>query len=221
MRSLFVDGLHFAFMFILFALMLAGFMGVPYGTALPVHWNIQGQVDATMPREIGLLIAPVVGLVMIGALWLFRRLVGAAEVEAGRAIWGMAITGITGMLCVVQAVIVLAGMGVEVPMVRILVLVLAVLMILMGYVLPNSRPNRFAGIRLPWTLADEENWKETHRFTGAAFIVAGVVLGVSGLLLSQPVWLGAILVVVVLAPTAAGTAYSYWLARRKARDTRV
>jgi immunity protein, SdpI family len=221
MRSFFVDGLHFAFVFLLLALTLVGFMGIPYGTVLPVHWNFQGQVDATLPREFGLLVVPMVAAFLIVLLWLFRRILPQTEIEAGKHIWQTAVTWVTGVLCAAQATVVLEGMGVAVPRERVVALVFAVFLILLGNVLPKSRPNHLAGIRVPWTLADEANWTATHRFAGPLFILAGVVLGLAGLLTHDVLWLRLCLLAALLVPAIAGVAYSYWFALRKARDTRA
>ena len=42
-----------------------------------------------------------------------------------------------------------------------------------GNYLPKSRQNYTIGIKLPWTLADVDNWNKTHRLAGALWIAAG------------------------------------------------
>ncbi|MDE3143047.1 MAG: SdpI family protein, partial [Bacteroidota bacterium] len=37
---------------------------------------------------------------------------------------------------------------------------------LIGNLMNNLQPNYFIGIRVPWALQDETNWRETHRFGG-------------------------------------------------------
>lgn len=51
----------------------------------------------------------------------------------------------------------------------------AFIMIVLGYNFPRCQYNYTVGIRLPWTLADEENWEATHRFAGPVWIVCGVL----------------------------------------------
>ena len=53
------------------------------------------------------------------------------------------------------------------------------LFVVMGNYLPKCRPNYTMGIRIPWTLADEENWNHTHRFAGYVWIVVGLVVTAS------------------------------------------
>ena len=53
---------------------------------------------------------------------------------------------------------------------------LAAFLIVAGNVLGKTERNFFVGIRIPWTLASAENWRATHRFTGKATVIAGVIL---------------------------------------------
>ena len=51
----------------------------------------------------------------------------------------------------------------------------SILMIWIGNYMPKITPNRRLGVKLPWTLADEDNWLATHRFGGKVFVALGVV----------------------------------------------
>ena len=57
-------------------------------------------------------------------------------------------------------------------------LVTAVMFLVLGNYLPKCRQSYTMGIRLPWTLADEDNWNATHRFAGRVWIVCGAVMPV-------------------------------------------
>ena len=52
------------------------------------------------------------------------------------------------------------------------------LLAIIGNYLPNLKPNYFAGIRLPWTLENETNWRKTHQLAGKIWFVGGLVLAV-------------------------------------------
>ncbi len=45
-------------------------------------------------------------------------------------------------------------------------LLLGLLFIIIGNYLPKARQNYTIGIKIPWTLANEENWNRTHRLAG-------------------------------------------------------
>ena len=40
---------------------------------------------------------------------------------------------------------------------------MSILFIIIGNVMGRIRPTFFVGIRTPWTLADDEVWRKTHR----------------------------------------------------------
>ncbi|MBL7742913.1 MAG: SdpI family protein [Chitinophagaceae bacterium] len=53
-----------------------------------------------------------------------------------------------------------------------------ILLAVVGNYLPNMKPNYFAGLRLPWALESEENWRRTHRLAGKLFFAGGILLAV-------------------------------------------
>ena len=46
---------------------------------------------------------------------------------------------------------------------------------LMGNVMGRVRRNFWMGIRVPWTLASERVWNDTHRVSGRLFVVSGIL----------------------------------------------
>lgn len=80
--------------------------------------------------------------------------------------------------------------------------------LLLGNYLPKSRPNATFGIRLPWTLADEDVWRRTHRLGGWLFMLGGVAIIISAFCGAFPV-AAAVLVVVGVTPIL----YSYVISR--------
>jgi uncharacterized membrane protein len=47
-----------------------------------------------------------------------------------------------------------------------------------GNYMHNIKPNYFAGIRLPWTLENEENWKKTHLLAGKLWFGGGLLIAI-------------------------------------------
>jgi uncharacterized membrane protein len=47
-----------------------------------------------------------------------------------------------------------------------------------GNYIYNIKPNYFAGIRLPWTLHNDENWKKTHLLGGKLLFGGGLLIAV-------------------------------------------
>lgn len=88
------------------------------------------------------------------------------------------------------------------------------LMAVLGNYMHHLRPNFFAGIRLPWTLSDENNWRQTHQLAGKLWFFGGLLLALISSLLPefalQPVFI-TFIVLLVLIPGI----YSYRLFRNK------
>lgn len=53
---------------------------------------------------------------------------------------------------------------------------IGVIFVVVGNYLPKARQNYTIGIKLPWTLANEENWNKTHRVAGFLWVIAGIVM---------------------------------------------
>ena len=87
-------------------------------------------------------------------------------------------------------------------------LVIGLLLIIVGNYAPKARQNYTIGIKLPWTLANEENWNRTHRFAGYLWIVCGILMVALTLFrVLQLGWMVAFIAVIVLLPFG----YSFWL----------
>lgn len=55
-------------------------------------------------------------------------------------------------------------------------LLLGIIFIVMGNYLPKCRQNYTVGIKIPWTLSDEDNWNRTHRLTGRVYMLIGLLI---------------------------------------------
>ncbi len=84
----------------------------------------------------------------------------------------------------------------------------------LGNYMVNIKPNYFAGIRLPWTLSDDENWKRTHRLAGKLWFWGGMSLAIISLLIpykfAAPLFI-ATMVILTLIPAI----YSYRIFKGK------
>lgn len=59
----------------------------------------------------------------------------------------------------------------------------ALLFAILGNYMYNIKPNYFIGMRLPWTLENEDNWKKTHQLAGRLWFCAGIIMAVVCLVL--------------------------------------
>ncbi len=95
-----------------------GFILIPNGALLPVHWQLSGLVDASLPRNLALAQMPLATIVVWAIAWAINRW-GNAGRGAGAA-FGMRIIlpGVTTLFVLIQLVIVLIGLGIPLPFFR-------------------------------------------------------------------------------------------------------
>ena len=93
---------------------------------------------------------------------------------------------------------------------------LGLMFLVIGNYMPKMKRNPTLGIRLPWTLANEENWNRTHRAGGRMWVAGGLVLLVFCLLPETAMIAGMLAVIAVLA--VAPCVYSYRLYRAQVQN---
>jgi len=67
---------------------------------------------------------------------------------------------------------------------RFIVAGVGLLLAIVGNYMYNIKPNYFAGIRLPWTLSNDENWRKTHLLGGKLMFAGGLLIAVISLFTS-------------------------------------
>lgn len=191
---------------------------LPPGTKLPMHWGVNGQPDRTKPALQALLMPP--GVLVLIALFLAivpwleplqDRLRASAPVL--RASW----IGLIGLMVLVEVTVAGPIYGYHFGS-RPIVLAMGVLLLVVGNVLPKSRPGFFVGIRTPWTITDTDVWIATNRLGGKLMMLAGAVILVAALLPIAPAAQFAVLIAGILGAALVPTVYSWWLWRRKKRS---
>lgn len=108
--------------------------------------------------------------------------------------------------CIVTPMCLLAGIGKR-PNVALLVqLLIGIIFIVVGNYLPKCRQNYTMGIKLPWTLHDEDNWNFTHRLGGFVWVIGGFLMLLNAFF--GRVWmLFTVIVIAVLVPMIASYVY--------------
>ena len=102
------------------------------------------------------------------------------------------------------------ALGYKVNVENIMPVFVGVIILVLGFILPKCKQNYTVGIKLPWTLHDEENWDKTHKLAGKLWIYGGIIMVVSGLFNLTFLFM-AIIFALVIIPTV----YSYLLYRKQ------
>lgn len=165
-------------------------MGIYYYPILPErvpsHWNIRGEVDGYSSRFFGAFGLPLMSLVFYVLMLIFPSLDPKKEsyTRFARAYdvirWSM-----IAIFALLHIVVLMAALGRKIDVGKVVQPAISVLFILLGNQMGRFRHNYFVGIRTPWTLANEEVWRKTHRFSGPIW-VAGGIISLMGTWLSAP-----------------------------------
>ena len=176
---------------------------------LPIHFDFAGNPDNYAAKPVAVFGLPLfMAAINFICHWAMRH--DKKAMEASPSI----ILGITGWICpilcnILMPITLFMGMGMDVPITFILGLVVGLVFVIIGNYLPKIKPNRHMGIKLPWTLASEENWRRTHRFGGFVWVASGILILISCIFNLK--WLMPIVLIsAILLPTL----YSWQLSRK-------
>ena len=175
---------------------------------MPTHWNAAGEVDGWSSKPFAVFGLP---LVLVAAQWLCLLATGADPKKKNhpQKVIYLVLWIIPAMSVVLHTITYLIALGYGVRMEVVMPVFLGLIFTIIGNYLPKCKQNYTIGIKIPWTLNNEENWNKTHRLAGFLWTFGGVAIMLTGLLGSFWVFL-LITLPMVLAPVI----YSYVLHRR-------
>ena len=180
---------------------------------MPSHWNIDGEVDGWTSKPLTVFGLPAL---MIALQWVC---IFAAKADPKHenynpkmiqlALWVCPAIGL--LLC---GMVYPAALGYSVPTETVMPLFMGALFMVVGNWMPKCQQTYTMGIKLPWTLDNEENWNATHRFGGKVWFFGGILTILTAFWGSF--WLlMAILAAMVILPTV----YSYLYYRKHKKET--
>ncbi len=181
---------------------------------LPSHFNINGEADATMPRDQVLGLLPAMAALVLLILWLLPAVM-PKKVTPDRfaTVYGIIVVCVALLMAAVHLMLVLRALGLPVDGQRGIMFAVGGFFLVMGNFLPKMRRNYLMGIRTPWTIADEQVWEKTHRFAGPLFMLGGAVV-IGSAFLPDRMLRVAIMISALALPALASVVYSYIVSRR-------
>lgn len=182
-----------------FALTAALYARLP--DAVPTHLGIDG-ADGFVAKPVGPFVVPLLGL-------LAYAITARVLARMGRA-RDVVPVAMAAFFLVIVVVMLRAALGDAPDGSRTIAAAGGVLLAVVGNYFGTLRRNHWVGIRTPWTLADDEVWRRTHRLAGWLLVAGGPLTCVAALA-GAPF-------AIAFAPTACAalvsTVYSYVIYRR-------
>ena len=175
---------------------------------MPSHWNAAGEVDGWSSKPFTVFGLP---LILLAAQWLCLLASGADPKKKNHSdkmihlvLWIIPVLSV-----VMHTFVYLIALGYGVRMEVVMPILIGLIFTIIGNYMPKCKQNYTIGIKIPWTLNNEENWNKTHRFAGFLWVVCGIAIMLTGFFGGFCVFLP-ITLLMVIAPFV----YSYMLHRK-------
>ena len=143
---------------------------------IPMHWNMLGQVDNYMPKNQAVLVMPIMTLF----IWILFQVLPNFDPKKEKyklfnKEWQIIQITFVGFFTYLHFLIFYISIYPTIKLMPFMFIGLGIFFILLGNYLSKIRQNYFIGIKVPWTIASEDNWNKTHRFAGKCFVIAGLI----------------------------------------------
>lgn len=151
---------------------------------IPTHWNINGVIDQYTPKETAIWLMPgIILLMFLGFRFMPLLDPNKNKYRLFQTEWQIIQSALIGFFSYMHFITISASLNPALNIMPYMFMGMGSLFILLGNYLSKIRQNYFLGIRVPWTLSNEDNWNKTHRYASWTFVLAGIVTLVEAVLI--------------------------------------
>lgn len=172
---------------------------------LPTHWNFHGEVEDYSSRFDAMVLNQGFFVVM-NIFMCFMLDNDPKNKRQNKFVMTISKLAVPLLMILIYVLTIMTGLGRDVNVTVIIPLFVGLLFIAIGNYLPKTKRNYTMGIKLPWTLNSDENWRRTHRLGGICFIIIGISFIISVFLKSEIIF-----IVSLIIGTIIPSVYSYYL----------
>lgn len=175
------------------------------------HWGADGVADGFAGKDFMIFVLPAILAVLNLLAMMATALDPKQKDHNGKAMriifWFMP------LICLVTTSSVYAiALEKSMNITSILFPLMGILFVVLGNYMPKISQNRSLGIKIYWTLNNEENWNKTHRFAGKFWVAGGFLMSLLMLLPSD--WALPLLLVSILLNVLVPVVYSYCIYKK-------
>ena len=173
---------------------------------MAVHWGFLGAENGYMARGLAVFMLPLI-LAVINLAVIFIILYDNSKRDQSEKVMRLIFFLVPIVSVYSGAIIYSTAFGLKIGISTVTGVLFAVLFFLIGNYLPKCKQNSTVGIKISYTLANEENWNKTHRFGGKLFVIASPVMLIASFL--PPLYFAIGITAVFLTVTVTPIVYSY------------
>ena len=170
---------------------------------IATHWSASGEANGWSSKSFAVFGLPAF-LLLMHWVCVFATLSDPRRRNISYKLFRVVIWLIPILSLLCNGAVYAAALGANVRFDMIVMPLLGVLFIVIGNYLPKCKQSYTMGIKLPWTLHDEENWNRTHRLAGKVWVIGGAAI-----LLTIPFQANMLLPFIVAIMVLIPTVYSY------------
>ena len=184
-------------------------------TQMPIHYNLQGDIDGSQPKT------TVAWITVASAVFMYlllrylprisKRLMQSSNYQKLRFV--ITVLRAAGLVFMIYSGGHVLDNGV---LASAIVLLSGLTLLTMGNYMTSLKTNWFIGIRTPWTLRSESVWRKTHQMAGRIMVLGGLLCIVMAFAVPTSHRLVAS-VVVLMATLLIPAVYSYVFFRQEKR----
>lgn len=191
-------------------------VGVIFWESLPdqiaTHWGPDGNPDVWSSKAFAVFALPAF-LLAIHWLCIIANTLDKKNRNQNPKLLGLIHWLVPVISLAANSMVYTTALGKEIDVMLFLPIIMGVLFLIIGNYLPKCTQSRTVGIKIKWTLDDEENWNATHRLGGKVWVIGAVVILLCVFLPAEiAVW---VMIAVTLAMALIPIIYSYCLYRKK------
>ncbi|MCF7795601.1 SdpI family protein [Patescibacteria group bacterium] len=200
------------FSLLLIVLLITIFLWNDLPDRIPMHWNINGEVDKYSNKLNGLL-----GLFSIPLLFsilypIFRKIDPKnKKYEQFEKTWKILNITIFSFFIYLYLITIFLTLNPQYSIEPFILGGIGTMFIIMGNYMSKIKQNYFIGVKTPWAIENEDNWNKTHRLAGICFIISGLLFIIEIFLSVSPIY---ILIPVIVACAIIPILYSYILYKK-------
>lgn len=148
---------------------------------VPTHFDLWGHADGYLPKLVGIGLWPVLLLILALLIPVLPAISPKGfRLEQSAGVLNQVLLGVMVIELIASVFVIRGSLGQAAPPVDSTNLMLGALFVVIGNFIGKIRKNFFIGVRTPWTLASDEVWLRTHRFSGWFWVIGGIALVVLG-----------------------------------------
>ena len=181
---------------------------------VPIHFDLHGTPNGFGERSTLILTTSLLGLVAAGCYLLIKNLpkidpkktAGQSPELYKKLAWALVI-----FMSTLNLIIVFSAANKSVNITKLMLPMIGMLFSFLGYYMRDMKPSYFVGIRTPWTLENDDNWRETHKLASKIWVPGGVIVTVATLVLPANIaFICFITTIVMISIIPIGYSYLYF-----------